>query len=462
MTLPLGGRRGVQQPRVTSRPQGIVGSSGPDAVTLAKACGLVLDEWQADWLDLALAERADGSWAASEVAAIASRQNGKNGTAEARELFGLSVLNEWIIHTSHHFKTTLESYNRLLEMIQAQPDVERLLQHKAASPASGYHLKFRGGGRVTFIARSRASGRGLTGDLLIFDEAQILADEAQAALLPTISARPGAQSWYFGSAPTFDSTVFHRIRQRGRAGDPRLAYVEHSADPDSNLDDRDAWAQANPALGIRITEQAIESERAAMSDETFACERLSISPDLTESSVFPGSSWADVCDPEVEVTAKVFGFDVNPEHSAAAIVAVGEGPTLELVDYRPGTGWLVERLTGLSEKYGLPIAVHSTGPAGSFLAELGRAQVDLAEFTTADLPAASALFFDAVGERRMRVRTRPEFDTAVLGAVKRSVGDAWAWDRKNSRFDICPLVAATLAYSAFLNRPPGTVEVWFA
>lgn len=462
MTSLFGGRLGVQVPRVMSRPAGIVGSSGPDAVTLAKACGRELDDWQAGWLDLSLAERADGSWAASEVGGIVSRQNGKNEAVEARECFGLTVLNEWIIHTSHHFKTTLESYNRLLEMIQAQPDVERLLVHKAASPASGYHLKFRGGGRITFIARSRASGRGLTGDLLIFDEAQILADEAQAALLPTISARPGAQSWYFGSAPTFDSTVFHRLRQRGRAGDPRLAYIEHSADPDADLDDRAAWAQANPALGYRITEEAVESERAAMSDDTFACERLSISPDLTESSVFPGTAWADVCDPAVEVTAKVFAFDVNPEHSAAAIVAVGDGPSVELVDYRPGIGWLIPRVAELSEKYGIAFAVHSTGPAGSMVDELKRSHVDLAEFTTADLPAASALFFDAVGERRMRVRTRPEFDTAVLGAVKRSVGDAWAWDRKNSRFDICPLVAATLGYSAFLNRPPAEVAVWFA
>jgi hypothetical protein len=39
--------------------------------------------------------------------------------------------------------------------------------------------------------------------------------------------------------------------------------------------DRRAWAQANPGLGIRITEDAIEREREAMDDETFARERRS-------------------------------------------------------------------------------------------------------------------------------------------------------------------------------------------
>jgi hypothetical protein len=34
---------------------------------------------------------------------------------------------------------------------------------------------------------------------------------------------------------------------------------------------------------------------------------------------------------------------------------------------------------------------------------------------------------------------------ALAGARRRRLGDAWAWDRRDSTVDISPLVAATLA-----------------
>lgn len=427
------------------RPQGAVGSSGPDAVELAARCGLFLDPWQAFGLEIIMAERAGGSWAANEVGEIVSRQNGKNVKVEVRELFGLAILHEWIIHTSHLFKTTKESYDRLMALVEANPDVKDCLVSSVASPASGYELRFRGGGRITFIARSRSSGRGLTGDLLVCDEAQDLNDDAQGALLPVISARPGAQVWYLGSAPGLGSTVMHRVRARGRQGiGERFAYMEWSADPDADLDDRDAWAQANPALGRRISEEVIESERASMSDEMFARERLSISPDLMESGGVFGKVWAQHSDPNLEVTAELFAFDVNPERSAAAIVAVGAGPGIEVVDYHPGVSWLVERLVELRDRYRCKIVLDKNGPAGSFVDELKRRRVRLVELDSRDMTRACGYFFDAVlGNDQLKIRSNQDLDMAVAGAGQRPSGDAWAWGRKTSRQDISLLVAAT-------------------
>lgn len=456
MTLLLDDVRGVQTPRVLLLPKGRAASAGPEAVELSAKCGLVLDEWQALGLDVAMSERPDGEWAASEVGLIASRQNGKNGIVEAREVFGLTILHEWIIHTSHLFKTTRESYIRLLGWIEAHPDVKDCLESAVASPASGYEMKFRGGGRITFIARSRSSGRGLTGDLLIFDEAQDLNDDAQGALLPTISARPGAQAWYLGSAPNLGSTVFHRIRKRGRRGeDERLAYLEFSADPDADLDDPQAWAAANPALGIRITADAIQSERLSMTDEMFAAERLSISPDLPDfGGIFTADSWQSVCEKDAKSSGEVFAFDVNPERTAAAIVNVGDGPVVEVVNYQPGVGWLAARVVELHEKYGKRFAFDENGPAGSFADELERRGVPLVPLDTADLVRASAGFFDGVTDATFKVRQNDDFDRAVSGASKRTVGDAWAWGRKSSDTDISILVAASVALWVFCAPEP--------
>jgi hypothetical protein len=55
------------------------------------------------------------------------------------------------------------------------------------------------------------------------------------------------------------------------------------------------------------------------------------------------------------------------------------------------------------------------------------------------------VFFDAVDQRTLRHLGTLEMTTALRGAVKRPLGDAWAWSRKSSSVDICPLVAATLA-----------------
>jgi len=436
---------------VLLRPPGAVASSGPDAAELAAACGLYVDPWQAEALDVSMAERADGSWAAGEVGIIASRQNGKNGVVEIRELFGLTVLNEWIIHTAHLFKTTRESYDRLLGLIEANPDVASCMVSHVASPASGYEMRFRGGGRISFIARSRTSGRGLTGDLLVFDEAQDLTDEALGALMPTISARPGSQAWYLGSAPDLNSVVFHRVRKRGRRGtDARLAYLEYSADPDDDLDDRDVWARANPAYGTRITEEAVERDRASMSDELFARERLSVSPDIEDAAqIIPPDDWAACFDPKSGPVGPVsYAIDVNPSrtHGSLAVAAAsGRGGThLEMIDYKPGTDWIPARAKELQSKWGGKFAIAAGSPAAALLLELEGLGVEVLVVSTSEHAQACGAFYDGVVQHKVRYLHHRALDSAVAGADRKFYGDSWLWFRR-TEIDISPLVAVTLA-----------------
>jgi hypothetical protein len=53
---------------------------------------------------------------------------------------------------------------------------------------------------------------------------------------------------------------------------------------------------------------------------------------------------------------------------------------------------------------------------------------------------------------------------AIQGAVKRQVGESWAWSRRSSAVDISPLVAATLALwkSAGLRSAPDAFFEVFA
>lgn len=439
---------GVQTPRVHLAPAGAVRSSGGDAAELSERCGLVLDEWQRTVLDTGMGERADGLWAASDVDVIASRQNGKNGIVEARELYGVLVLGEWVIHTAHLFKTTKESYNRLLSLIEADGEVAERLTYKVASPASGYEMRFAGGGRVQFIARSRTSGRGLTGDVLVFDEAQDLDDDAVGALLPTLSSRPNPQSWYLGSAPGPLSGVWHRRRRSGRAGDRgRRAYFEFSADPDSDLDDRAAWAQANPGLGLRQTEEAIEAERLAMSDEMFARERLSISPDVLGDliAVIPPDIWMGCLDSNHTPSGALrYAVDVAPEgHSAA--VAMSDGDHIEVVAHKPGMSWIVGACVDKRDIIG-EVVLDPAGPAGALIGSLTSLGIPVQQVSVREHAQACGAFVSGAEDRQLHHIGQPELDAAVSGAGRREVGDGgWLWSRKRSTVDISPLVAATLA-----------------
>jgi hypothetical protein len=62
-----------------------------------------------------------------------------------------------------------------------------------------------------------------------------------------------------------------------------------------------------------------------------------------------------------------------------------------------------------------------------------------------DQAQACGMLYDAVEQDAFRHLGEQALTSAVKGAVKRPLSDAWAWSRKNSGVDISPLVAVTLA-----------------
>jgi phage terminase large subunit-like protein len=457
---------GVQVPRLSTVPARR-SSAGSEAVELAASAGLLLDPWQELVLEEALGERSDGRWSAFEVGLVVSRQNGKGSILEARELAGLFLFDEQLIlHSAHEFKTAQEAFRRVLGLIQNTPDLERRVA-KVRTSHGDEGVELRNGARLRFVARSTGSGRGFSGDCVILDEAYHLPADSLSALLPTLSARPNPQLWYTSSAPLVDSEVLRRLRRRGMAGESRLCFMEWSAPEDVDLDDREAWAQANPALGIRIVEEFIEAERAALPPEGFARERLGIAPDPdVVSQVIPLAAWQSCVDGRSSFVGEpMVVVDVTPDRASASIAAGGvraDGlPHVELIDCQPGVAWVVPRLQALRSKP-RRVLVDATGPAGSLIAEGQAHGVEIEAVSTADHAKACGYLHDAVLEGRMRHLGDPRMEKALLGAVRRDVGDgAWLWSRKSSLLDISPLVACTIALWAASEQvaSPGFVNL---
>lgn len=460
---------GVQLPRVSSAPPS-TSTAGVEVVELAASVGLVLDPWQEHAVKVALAERPDGRWSAFEVGILVARQNGKGAILEAIELAALYLFGErLILHSAHEFKTAQEAFLRLKALIDNSDDLrKRVARVRTSHGEEGFEMI--GGQRLRFVARSRSSGRGFSGDRLILDEAQELPRSAMGALLPTMSARPNPQVIYTGTVPgaNNDSAHFASVRDRGRlGGDSSLAWLEWSpGDEVEDLDDLDAWAAANPALGHRITEETIQRERNSLGEEEFARERLSIWSGAKQTAVIDPRLWSAAADAMSRVLDPVaFAIDVTPDRSAASIALAGRRKDklrhVEVVENKRGTGWVVERVAQLKARWApCAIVLDASGPAGSLIPALSEAGAEPMVTSAREMGQACGSLFDLVAEGGLRHINQPALNGALGAAKKRLLGDSWAWHRKDSNADISPLVAVTLALYAhevaISKNPPPT------
>lgn len=473
-------RVGAQQPRVKHVPA-YKSSSGWDAVDLFESIGFPLDEWQQGVLVDALGERPDGRWSAFEVGLIVPRQNGKNFILEARELAGVLFFGDReVIHSAHRLDTARNAFRYVESKVRETPALlERVQGYRGQdrydpripgirTGAGEMSIQFENGGKISWRARAEDGGRGLTGDLVVLDEAFDLTAEQVASMMPTMAARSlegNPQIWYTSSAGKHDSEQLANLRERGMSGDEaRLAYFEWSADDDAESDDVDAWYAANPALGIRISEEYVaETEFSAMDDEQFRRERLGIWAPVGAQTVFTRGDWKKHLDTaSIPGDVVAFGLDVPPERDQAVISVAGlrdDGKIhVEIVDQRVGTSWVAKRLFELQESWS-PVAtvVEAGSAAGALLKELKREGVRVMEVTARDYQQACGLVFDEIKKPEDQTSLihigQAQLDDAVLGASLKFKGETlFLWARGKDGVNVSPLAALTLAWLGLTSR----------
>jgi len=461
-------------PRLVHRPPGAVESLGPETVELARDAGLELDDWQAWYLEGSQSIRPNGRWVSFENGLDVPRQNGKGGIIEARMLGGLFLYEEKLLtYTAHEFKTAQEHFHRITGLIEGSPSLMKKVKRvRRASGAEAIELK--SGARLRFLARSAGSGRGFSGDVVFLDEAMILWAAAVGALLPTMSARThvtagGPQIWYTGTASGGEAgDVFARVRQRAIEGtDEGLWYAGWEAgDPDDHAgdrvdpEDRREWWRSNPAMhgAGRITEEFIERELAALTEDEFARERLCIWGTAGMRAAIDPDVWHALADTDSRPAGAIaLAVDIPPEGKRASIARAGlrkDGKVHGEIDTRPGTGWAVDRLVELSKKRNAAIVLDGGSRAASLIAPLTEKGVKPIVYSTRQVTTACSSFMDKVDEDGIRHLAQPELNIAVDAARRRKVGDAWAWHRRDTGADISPLVALTLAVEGLNEEPP--------
>lgn len=437
-----------------------------DCIELITEYGGAPDDWQTVPLEAWLARRQNGLWASTTNGLSVPRQNGKNYILEARELYGMCVLEERILHTAHEVRTSKAHFKRMCKYFEDVPDLKKML--KSISRTNGEEaIYLTNGAELRFVSRSKRAARGFSSDLLVIDEAQELDGEAYEAILPIISASPNPQQILTGTppGPSASGEVFTKLRTNGSEGSlPRLSWFEWSADKDADLDDESSWRQANPGYPHRISAETIETERTSFVDDaSFSRERLGMWDDLDHTGVIDMAQWADLAESGHMDDPVVFAVDVNPERTHASISVAGYMAVktrVNVVASEAGTAWIVKRLVALTETHrNLGVVIDPGSQAGALLIDLKRAKVKVTEVSYREHGRACGDFLAGIEDGTLSHGNQLALTAACATAQKRWSNEQWLWSRKDTKADITPLVSATLAaYGLSLKRRPKTTE----
>lgn len=456
---------GSQIPRIRVEPPR-ASTDGEDAALLMATYGKHLDPWQRMVVDCWLGRDETGVYNVTSAGLASPRQNGKNVCFEARELYGLAIQGIRFLHTAHQVVTVKKSFWRLESIFTNRQNPELCAIVKNIRYTNGEEaIELDNGGSIEFAARSSQRSRGFDDiSVVIYDEAQELTDEQQAAIMATLSASSsGIRQVILGGTPPYVENrgeVFRRARQLSLTDpSPSDAWHEWSVEAqklaDINLDDRKLWAEVNPAMGRRLTEQFTAEERRKLSPLDFARERLGWwSPVLThaESYAIPAAAFDACRSPEMRPEGKTaygvkFSADGSEVCLAGAVIPAAGPARISLLEKRPtsaGTRWLAEWLNARYEKAACVVIDGRNGAdvLCDRISDTWRIRESVVRPTARQVVAAAGTLCDAVNEQTVTwYHAQEVLRESAVTSTKRPIAGGWGFGGDNSG----PVEAAALA-----------------
>lgn len=455
---------GSQQPRIQVEPHRTE-TDGEDAALLMSAYGVELDPWQRLVIDCWLGKE-DGKYTVTSAGLSLPRQNGKNVCLEARELYGMVINGERILHTAHQVRTSKKSFRRLAAMFTDTSHPEMTDIVKTIRYTNGEEcIELDNGGSIEFSARSRQAARGFDGiSVVVFDEAQELVDDQMEAIMATLSAsNTGTRQIIYTGTPPYPNCpgdVFRRRRSVCMSSPGgHDAWHEWSVAADwvdkIKVDDKTLWYMTNPALGLRLTEEFTGEELRTLSRDGFARERLGWwAPTLSKTVDYaiPAELW-DACRSEAQKPEGKTAYAVKFTADGSEVVLCGavvpsEGPArVSLIERRPtgmGTRWLAD---WLNERYNIASCAVIDGRNGADvlvdrIAEVWKMKNSVIRPSGRDVAAAAGLLYDSLAEKSVTWYFGQDAlrDSAVT-STKRPVSGGWGFGGE----DPAPIEAAALA-----------------
>lgn len=438
---------------------------GPKVGEVARQLGTPLMPWQQYVADVALEIDPDtGLLVYQEVVLTVPRQSGKTTLLLAlmvHRALGFGKPHGPRQNILYAAQTRNDSRKKFedehVQTLQAARALRKLFRVRMTNGNEA--ILWKNGSKHGITSTTEKAGHGETLDLGVLDEAFSQIDNrVEQALKPAMVTRDNAQFWVTSTAGKADSLYLLSKVEMGRAlvtagVDRGVAYFEWSADPKADLSSPETWRSCMPALGLTAKEEAVAAFQLSMKPAEFrrAFGNIADTEAPDEWQVIKAEAWLPLVDTASTIVGRpAFAIDTTPDRSYTAIAAAGlnvQGHMhVEVVEHRRGTAWVVARVKELVERHH-PIAVvlDAAGPAGSLVAPLEKAGVELLIPSAREAGQACGQFYDAVNEGALRHMDQVMLNVALSGAEKRNLGDMWAWSRRNVSTDISPLVAVTNA-----------------
>lgn len=412
----------IGQPTPRIAPPVPARSDVPGLIAVAESAGIRLMPWQETAGRYLTASAKDGHLLYREVAIVVARQNGKTALMKPHIIRKLKA-GRRVLHIAQTRELPREMFGLIADALSQEPGLFAKRRGKVVWPRYGSgqeEILLENGGSYRIAASNRGGARGRSVDDLIIDELREMVDwDIISAAEPTMTMSADPQTVYLSNMGTEESVVLNAVRARGIGGeDPGLAYLEWSARPDREPDDRDGWAEANPALGhfpqvLRELERSYIARKAEGKLAIFEIERLCrAQPSVREALVDP-RLWA-ACAAQAPLP------DPTRAHMAVAMDPSGKRASAALA-WRQADGTIGLRM--LFDVPGDPIDTDKLGPdMGAMATQHKVASVGFDPMTDAALTRHFRKTVPITGQQFANATSR--FVATVEGATLRWHGAA--------------------------------------
>jgi phage terminase large subunit-like protein len=322
--------RGATKPRVHT-PLLKGKTRGAEVIEFAKRLGEPLMPWQELIVNDFFTIDSKEKFVRRSGLLMVARQSGKSYLGRIMCLAHLFLFKSpRVLIASSNRAMALVSFREMCYMIENNEFLK--CQVKAIRYANGTEsielLPEFGGGRLDVVAATRDGSRGRTSHFTWGDELREWSTEAFTAITPTTRATDGQTFWTSNAGDAF-SEPLNSLKERAAEKPPKtFGYYEYSAPNMLKIDtnSKEFWdgvAQANPALGIRVSKEAIEESLSTSSHDAIMTELLCLWVSSLQSP-FPPGSLEECGDNELQMSPgayTVFGFDVSPSKRMATLCA---------------------------------------------------------------------------------------------------------------------------------------------
>lgn len=464
-------------------------TTGREVAELCATADFEPDDQQQLMLDAIFGRTADWELAVRHGVIVGPRQStGKTGLFKQASIGWLYVDRiPLVVYSAHNAL----AYTEMVEGMEALVLGCRALSKWTVGitqDQAGYVLETAWGGRMLFRTRTVGNGRSLSAPRIILDEGYAVTAAHTGALMPTITAQPDPQILTGSSHPRLESDWLRDIQDVGRAGtDPEMFYLEYKAPEPEVACDRgkrctherteegcgcdkpEMIRLANPQYGGRAKPSTFRTLRMSMPPAEFAREMMGWrdEPGATAKAL-DKEKWLAARDMDSRITGTIgLGAAVATDRTTAAIAVAGRREDgalhIEVVEYRPGSAWVIARAGELAKSYAAVAAAVNPG-ADEKLPETELAAVGL--HTDKHRPRTCPLIMTGVREYagacaglsddvdvgRIVHIGQDQLTQAAVTTEKRPLGGAWAFGVGSGpdAVPVVPLEAATLARHAFL------------